>query len=331
MTRSLRVWPLAGLVAVAVAAAATAVVTVVLDHHPPGGLIQTLLAIFTAAGGLAAWLWQRLRWEAPEPGLALASAADALANAALQQWDQAAVERGLRYPAPIPVRWRRSRRPVVGPLEAALGTPYTRTGFAALPGIPAVTAAALESGGLADLAGIYGGLRSGRIIVVGGPGTGKSAAAILTVVEALEHRRDVSDTERGQVPVPVLLTVHGWDPRWQRVAKTLTGVWYTFPERRPRWTTTPRPGIQGAMRLVTRFSPTLFHCLTIRGIGMPPPSSQPSKTASHPASASGMPVGRRRSAGATTVLQLRWTRHIVISIGPDERWATWRPGTGPEG
>src|ERR1700734_432796 len=56
------------------------------------------------------------------------------------------------------------------------------------------------------------------------------------------------------------------------VGNTLTGVWYVRPDRRPRCTTSPRPGIHGAMCLTTRFRPTLFHCATRAGIGMAPPA-----------------------------------------------------------
>jgi hypothetical protein len=56
-------------------------------------------------------------------------------------------------------------------------------------------------------------------------------------------------------------------------------------DRRPRCTTTPKPGIQGAIRLVTRFRPALFH-RRILGIGMAPPSS--------PGVARGTPRAARR-------------------------------------
>jgi hypothetical protein len=75
----------------------------------------------------------------------------------------------------------------------------------------------LDEGGLRDLHAIYGGLGSGRLVIVGAPGSGKTGAAALLVLAALEHREQVPGKDRPQVPVPVLVTLHGWDPETQDV------------------------------------------------------------------------------------------------------------------
>jgi hypothetical protein len=85
----------------------------------------------------------------------------------------------------------------------------------------AVTAEQLCSGGLDDLLGVYGGLSSGRIIVLGELGAGKSGAGILLLRDALAHRADLTDEERARVPVPVLVTLQGWDPTVERLAEWL--------------------------------------------------------------------------------------------------------------
>jgi hypothetical protein len=90
----------------------------------------------------------------------------------------------------------------------------------------AATLATVGDGGLRDLVAVYGGLDSGRVILLGGAGTGKSAAAILTVLDALDHRQGLDDVTRAQVPVPVLLTAHGWDPRDQRLGDWLAARLY---------------------------------------------------------------------------------------------------------
>ncbi len=54
----------------------------------------------------------------------------------------------------------------------------------------------LRSGGLRDLHAVYAGLRSGRLVIVGSPGAGKSGAAVLLVLAALRHRNAVTDTDR---------------------------------------------------------------------------------------------------------------------------------------
>jgi hypothetical protein len=64
-------------------------------------------------------------------------------------------------------------------------------------------------------------LDSGRLLVLGGPGSGKSAAAIRLVLDALAHRSGLDDADRERVPVPVLVTARGWHPPTQPVAEWL--------------------------------------------------------------------------------------------------------------
>jgi hypothetical protein len=113
------------------------------------------------------------------------------------------------------VRWERSSKPVAGPVWAALSSQR----FAPLPSLARVRPEQLDEGGLRDLHAIYGGLGSGRLVIVGAPGSGKTGAAALLVLAALEHREQVPGKDRPQVPVPVpvLVTLHGWDPETQDV------------------------------------------------------------------------------------------------------------------
>lgn len=151
------------------------------------------------------------------PADPLAAAADALAEHLRRQWEQDAAARGLTGVGPIPVRWRWSRRPVTGPVEAVLSG-AERGPFEPLPGTFRPTGETIREGGVEDLFGVYGGLGSGRVVVLGAPGSGKSAAAILTVLDALQRRRRLDGPRRAEVPVPVLLTVYGWDPRARTLA-----------------------------------------------------------------------------------------------------------------
>lgn len=75
-----------------------------------------------------------------------------------------------------------------------------------------MTATTLGHGGLKDLLGVYGGLDSGRVVILGDAGAGKTGAAIRLLLDALAHRKALPDTERPGVPVPVMFTLHGWDP-----------------------------------------------------------------------------------------------------------------------
>ncbi|MEH1130062.1 hypothetical protein [Micromonospora sp. CPCC 206061] len=147
----------------------------------------------------------------------LLAAADALADALRLEWDRVAHHRRLLLPAPIPLRWQNSEQPVTGPLRETLACTPVGHLFAPLPGIPPVTAETVRSGDLEEVFTVYGGLRSGRMLILGEPGSGKSATALLTMITALRHRRDLDDAERGEVPVPVLLTARSWDPRRQHI------------------------------------------------------------------------------------------------------------------
>ncbi|MGC5010661.1 hypothetical protein ACLQ2R_07850 [Streptosporangium sp. DT93] len=141
-----------------------------------------------------------------------AKAANALARKLRAQWEDEAADRGLDNPPPIPPRWVRTSRPVASRLRVALDDPR-RPRFTPLPGTRPATAQAVEGGELAGLFDLYAGLGSGRIVVMGHSGTGKSATAILLLLEALDHRVRLPLPQAMSTPVPVLLNACDWDPR----------------------------------------------------------------------------------------------------------------------
>jgi hypothetical protein len=130
-----------------------------------------------------------------------------LATASWNQWTAAAADRRLVHPAPLPIRWRRSDAPVAGPVSAA---GYPR--FDPLPGLTAVGGSELCAGDKDALHQVYGGLPSGRLLLIGPPGSGKSGAAILLLLDALRYREQATPEDQARIPVPVLFTLHGWDP-----------------------------------------------------------------------------------------------------------------------
>ena len=134
-----------------------------------------------------------------------------LAVAVRQQWEAVAAERQLISPAPIPVRWLPSEAIITGPVGAALDGARSGAAFQPLPGLSAVAEEDLGvGGGLEQLHALYGGLASGRLIVGGVAGSGKTGAAVLLLLRALRHRRDVANADHLQVPVPVIFTPHNW-------------------------------------------------------------------------------------------------------------------------
>jgi hypothetical protein len=138
---------------------------------------------------------------------------ESLALAVRAQWRKKATKRKLLTPEPIPVGWSLTDLAVAGPVEAAVGDPEAPPAFWPLPGQTRVTEEQLQAGGgRRELFLVYAGIASGRIVVDGAPGAGKTGSAILLVLDALDHRDRLGEKDRTKVPVPVLFTAHGWDP-----------------------------------------------------------------------------------------------------------------------
>ena len=179
-------------------------------------VIAAVLTLTVTVLALAVQLFGVLR--RPTPSLPLDDVADLLAEAVMDQWAAAARERRL-LPEPIPVRWQRPSQPFTGPLSVATDSQQ----FRPLPGVPRIQQKQLQDGGLQDLHAVYGGLGSGRLVIVGASGSGKSSAAVLLVLAALKYRQEQKQQEnRRLVPVPVMFTLHGWDSNAQQVQDWLT-------------------------------------------------------------------------------------------------------------
>ncbi len=199
-------------------------------------------AVVPLLAGWVVWAWRaRTRRAAPAAaGGELDRAADLLAVAVRTQWERAAGERGLAA-EPIPVSWSRPSLALAGPVTAAAASRR----FAALPGLAPAREAQLATGQIDDLHAVYGGLRSGRLVIAGAPGSGKTSAAVLLVLAALHHRDRVHAEDRDKVPVPVLFTAQDWDPRREPVTQWLARrLQQTYP------LFAGREGVATAARLV---------------------------------------------------------------------------------
>jgi hypothetical protein len=179
------------------------------------------LPVAVLVAGWVTWAWRKATTSPDDnvpDGEKLDRAADRLATAVQSQWQGAATERGLAGADPIQVAWGRPSAPMVGPLAAAVGSRR----FDPLPGLAPVAESQLVAGRISDLHAVYGGLGSGRLVIAGSPGSGKSGTAVLLILTALRHRERVPSHDKPKVPVPVLVTAQDWDPRHQSVADWLT-------------------------------------------------------------------------------------------------------------
>ena len=224
-----RFWPFA---AAGVIAVSTAAGLAVVWRSPHRADLESFAGLVIPVAGIAAgwivWVWRYK--SSPVDGVVsrqeLARLTELLAGAAREEWTRAAGERGLLEPEPIPVRWRRPAVPITGPVAAAVAS----TRFAPLPGLTAAREQRLQEGQVSELHEVYGGLGSGRLIIVGAPGAGKSSAAVLLILAALRYRRSLPEDARSEVPVPVMFTLHGWDPGTQRAPDWLAErLWQTYP------------------------------------------------------------------------------------------------------
>lgn len=173
-----------------------------------------------ALGGvavLALLRWRQLGRSAPVRPLDVLS--QLLATAVSSQWSAAAAERRLRSPLPIPVRWEPAAAGgFTGPLTAVLQSRPGPLHPDPVPGLPRFSAERLTRGGDQEaLHELYGGFPSGRLVLIGGAGSGKTTAGILLVLRALQHREEAPAPLRARIPVPVILNAEDWQPGQERV------------------------------------------------------------------------------------------------------------------
>ncbi|MFI0405522.1 NACHT domain-containing protein [Actinomadura sp. 3N508] len=141
-------------------------------------------------------------------------AKDLLAEMVAEQWKDEARLRSLDDPDPIPVRWR---------------TPAPGEHTPAIMDHPGLIDPVAGAGGgglwwtasstdIAALTGRFRQTRRRRLVILGGPGAGKTTLAVQLLLHLLATRRQHPDE-----PVPILLPIAGWDTeRFPRLHDWLT-------------------------------------------------------------------------------------------------------------
>ncbi|MFE9423130.1 BTAD domain-containing putative transcriptional regulator [Kitasatospora sp. NPDC006697] len=135
----------------------------------------------------------------PAPKGELALAAESLARHVHGRWIREEEQRRIHDPFPLPVRWRAA--------PAGLLDHWDNIGGAA----PGASAGPVPlEGGLSRIAEIYRRVGSGRLVVLGRAGSGKSVLMLRFVLDYLAGRA-------ADEPVPVIFSIGSWDP-------TVTGL-----------------------------------------------------------------------------------------------------------
>ncbi|MFC9931543.1 NACHT domain-containing protein [Streptomyces sp. NPDC127190] len=157
--------------------------------------LTALLTFALSVLGLALDLWRRSSPDAPRTGAPsrerLEQSAERLAAAVHEQWEQEWRLRRLQDPSPLPVQW--------SPAEAWLSD------------VPDTVGPAMEPDGrLEDISAALEAVPSRRLVVLGGPGSGKTVLAVRFLLDRLT-RRAPGD------PVPVIFSLSGWQPGQERL------------------------------------------------------------------------------------------------------------------
>jgi hypothetical protein len=199
------VW-LAGVVALALLL--VPVVVVFLGHHHPKPDSEVTafgigIALATLWVAWVAYLDSR-RSGAETVELSLAEVADQLAMSVHAQWETEAKARGLNDPWPLPVRWAAAEASLAGKWEALVRLATSGRGWPPPVGIWAVSPDQL-AGGDRELADVLGRIPTGRLVVLGEPGAGKTMLMVGLILDLLARRAS------GGV-VPVLVSLSSWNP-----------------------------------------------------------------------------------------------------------------------
>lgn len=144
------------------------------------------------------------------PG-ALARAAEELANEITRRWQIEEEQRRVHDPFPLPVRWQDAPELLTDRPENVRRLP------------PGATAGPIDlNGDLHSVADVYRRIPSGRLVVLGRAGSGKSILTIRFVLDLLATPAPAA-AEAGH-PIPVIFSLGSWDPTTTALHDWLIGL-----------------------------------------------------------------------------------------------------------
>ena len=196
---------------------AVALVLVRRHHHLDGGAVAILVAVSFGLPSL--WLmWTTYRGPkqtASGNGLSLAQVADQLAVAVSKQWADEAAIRRLNDPYPLPVSWDAADPSLTDSWDSLVELATEGAGW---PRLAIAGTWAVGPGGLAGTGGalveVLDRVPTGRLVVLGEPGAGKTMLMVRLVLD-LVARRSAGG------PVPILFSVASWNPAKQNLRSWL--------------------------------------------------------------------------------------------------------------
>ena len=177
-------------------------------HMDPGTMAAVIFGLAAVSIGLATlWMtWAAYRGPGRSGSLSLAEIADQLAIAVGAQWEAEARVRRLNDPYPLPVSWDAAGPSMTDSWDSLVKLATSGAGWPAPP--PAGTWAAspdgLEGEG-GELVEVLDRVPTGRLIVLGEPGAGKTMLMVRLILDLLARR-----AEGG--PVPLLVSIASWNP-----------------------------------------------------------------------------------------------------------------------
>jgi NACHT domain len=177
-------------------------------HHLDVAAVGIVVAL--SVGLPPIWLaWAAGRGPGRSGGVSLAEVADRLATAVGAQWEAEAAIRRLNDPYPLAVSWAAADPALTDPWDGLVKLATSGAGWPPHP--PAGTWAAGPSelaGEGGELAEVLARVPTGRLVVLGEPGAGKTMLMVRLVLDLLSRR-----TEGARVPV--LASVASWNPAEQ--------------------------------------------------------------------------------------------------------------------
>jgi hypothetical protein len=134
-----------------------------------------------------------------------------LAEAVEKDWQDERVPLGPDYPYLLPVRWERADKKLVDSWSLILNKVTSQVGWPQPPSAGWLPGPEQLAGQGGELASVLLRVPTGRLLILGEPGSGKTVLMMRVVLDLLERRKAGEP-----LPVPVLLPAASWNPSAQQ-------------------------------------------------------------------------------------------------------------------